>query len=203
MGRLKICPLARLGSVLRAKFFEILETNLGIVVLTNLQEAGVYVMTACSSNAPCLKPAQKDGGGGGRPGGFYFGGTHMKTIASFFESALNKPVMDETGLTGLWKVDFKWEMSESELLSQRLDPRFQAMMEKDADKILSGHLPEELQNAISTNDLALLKAELARPDERQFQPDPARVIRAAREQLGLELKLTNRKMPALLVQATR
>jgi uncharacterized protein (TIGR03435 family) len=135
---------------LKAQFEKTLRTNLGIVVLTKTQEVEVYAMTVCASNAPGLKATSKRGGGGGRPGGFYLNGTDLKGIASYLEDALNKPVIDETGLTGLWDVDIKWEMSKSEL----------------------------------HHDSA----------------DPAKVIKAAREQLGLELKRVNRKLRVLVLE---
>lgn len=135
---------------LRAQFMEMLKTNLGIVVLTETQEVNVYAMTMCASNAPGLKATSKSGGGGGRPGGFYLRGTHMKRIGFYLEDALNKPVIDATGLAGLWDVDIKWEMSKSEL--------------------------------------------------HQGSPDTAKVIKAAREQLGLDLKRVNRRLPVLVVE---
>ena len=138
---------------LKAQFVEMLKTNLGIAILTKEQEVEVYAMTVCASNAPALKATRKGGGGGERPGGFRVNSTDMKDIASYLEAALDKPVIDETGLTGLWSVDIKWEMSESELHHGR--------------------------------------------------PDPVKVIKAARDQLGLELKLVNRRLPVVLVEADR
>jgi uncharacterized protein (TIGR03435 family) len=135
---------------LRAHFLESLRTNLGIVVLTRTQAVEVYAMTLFASNAPGLKATSKRGGGGGRPGGFYLNGTGLKVIASYLEEALNTPVIDETGLTGLWNADIKWEMSKSEL---------------DHDSA-----------------------------------EPAKVIKAAREQLGLELKRVIRRLPVLVVE---
>ena len=138
---------------LKAQFVEMLKTNLGIAILTKEQEVEVYAMTVCASNTPGLKATRKSGGGGERPGGFRVNGTFMKGIAFYLEAALDKPVIDETGLTGLWGVDIKWEMSESELHGGR--------------------------------------------------PDPVKVIKAARDQLGLELKLVNRRLPVLLVEVDR
>ena len=135
---------------LRAQVEETLRTNLGIVVLRKTLEVEVYAMTVCATNAPGLRTTSKRGGGGGRPGGFYLNGTELKGIASFLEGALSKPVIDETGLAGLWDADIKWEMSKS-----------------------------ELHHALA---------------------DPAKVIKAAREQLGLELQLVKRKLPVLVLE---
>lgn len=135
---------------LKTRFVETLGTNLEVSLLVKTQAVEVYVMTVCASNAPGLKPSEKRIGGGGRPGGFTLNGSKPEGIASFLEYALDKPVIDETGLTGLWAADIRWEMSKSEL-SRR-------------------------------------------------SADPAKVIRAAREQLGLELKWVKRELPVLVVE---
>ena len=74
----------------------------------------------------------------------------MNGIASFMELSLDKPIINETGLAGLWSVDVKWQMAESELNSDS-------------------------------------------------NPDPDKVIKAVREQLGLELTSTNRTLEVLEV----
>lgn len=38
----------------------------------------------------------------------------MKTVAAFLEMALAKPVLDQTGLTGLYDVDLQWKLSAAE-----------------------------------------------------------------------------------------
>ncbi len=144
-----VCPPDKLDE-LKIRFAETLGTNLGVSLLIKTQAVQVYVMTVCASNAPGLKPTEKRGGGGQRPGGFTLSSTKSEGIASFLEYALDKPVIDETGLTGLWAADIRWEMSKSEL----------------------------------SHDSA----------------DPAKVIRAAREQLGLELKWVKRELPVLVVE---
>ncbi|MGA2175486.1 MAG: TIGR03435 family protein [Verrucomicrobiota bacterium] len=186
---------------LQAAVVAAVKEKLGITVVTNLQQTQVYSLIVYSSNAPCLQRDQKTGGGGGRPGGFYLQGSHMKAICSFLEDAVNKPVIDESGLTGLWKVDFNWPMSESELLQQRLCHQFYAILDMPPEKIDLEDLPQHLQKAVSSHELQLLKIELAKPVHQRFQPDPVKVIKAARQQLGLDLKLTMRKMPTLLIDA--
>jgi len=135
---------------LKTQFVEELRKKLGIVILTRVQEVEIYSMTSRASNAPGLKATSKRGGGGQRPGGFYLDGTDIKSIAFYLEDALNKPVIDDTGLAGLWNADIKWEMSKSEL--------------------------------------------------DQESADPAKVINAARDQLGLDLKRVNRNLPVLVVE---
>ena len=144
-----VCPPDKLDE-LKTRFAETFETNMGVSLLVKTQAVKVYAMSVCASNAPGLKPTAKNAGGGQRPGGFTLNNAKMETIASFFEYALNKPVIDETGLPGLWAADIRWEMSKSEL----------------------------------SHDGA----------------DSANVIRAAREQLGLELKWVKRELQVLVVE---
>lgn len=132
-------------SELKQQFAEKLKTTFGIEVQTKKQNIKVYVLTVVSTNAPGIKQVQRNGGGGQRPGGFYLNGTKMDGIASFMENFLDKPIINETGLDGLWSVDAKWQMSKSELASDS-------------------------------------------------KPDPDKVIKAVREQLGLELKPANQTL---------
>jgi uncharacterized protein (TIGR03435 family) len=138
---------------LKRQFADKLKTAFGIAIQTKKQNVKVYVMTVCSANAPGIKPVQRRGGGGQRPGGFYLKGAKMDAIASFMELSVDKPIVNETGLAGLWSVDVKWQMAESEL-----------------------------------ND--------------DSNPDPDKVIKAVREQLGLELTSTNRTLDVLEITRT-
>ena len=135
---------------LKRQFADKLKTTFGIAIQTKKQNVKVYVMTVCSTNAPGIKQVQRRGGRGQRPGGFYLTGTKMDKIASFMELFLDKPIINETGLAGLWSVEVKWRMAESELNSDS-------------------------------------------------NPDPDKVIKAVREQLGLELTSTNRTVDVLEV----
>ncbi len=133
---------------LKRRFGEALQANFNITAQTNRKIVGVYTLTVCSNAAPGLKPAQRGGGGGERPGGFYFTGVKIKTVAEYLEMVLDKPVVNETRLSGLWAVDLKWKMSEA----------------------------EEVSGA---------------------RPDPAQIIQAARDQLGLDLEPGRRQMTIL------
>lgn len=115
------------------------------------REFDVYVMTIGSANPPALKRVQARRGGGQIPGGFKVGGQPIRSVASFFEMSLDKPVIDETHLDGLWAAEVKWEMTAEELSTEA-------------------------------------------------NPDPAKVIKAAREQLGLELRRAKRQLLTLNVQ---
>jgi uncharacterized protein (TIGR03435 family) len=155
-GLYDISAIAPQGETLELKqqFAKKLETNFSIEVQTKKQNVKVYVMTVCSTNAPGIKQVQRRGGGGQRPGGFYLNGTKMDEIASFMELSLDKPIINETGLDGLWSVDVRWQMSKSELNSDS-------------------------------------------------NPDPDKVIKAVREQLGLELTSTNRTLEVLEITKTK
>jgi uncharacterized protein (TIGR03435 family) len=109
-------------------------------------------MTLCASNAPGLKQVRYSAGGGRKPGGFRLNGNEMNTIAAYLENTLGKPVVDETGLTGLWAADLHWEMSDSELT-------------QDSD------------------------------------PNPDHVIKAVREQLGIQLQPVRRELEVMEVDA--
>jgi uncharacterized protein (TIGR03435 family) len=135
---------------LRTSFREALKINLGISVITVTQAVEVYEMTAREEAVPGRRKASVAGGGGGQPGGFRLTGSEMESVRAFLEEALDKPVVDETQLSGLWDVDIKWRMSESDL--------------------------------------------------EQRTPDPQSVVQAAREQLGLELKVVRRSVPVLLIE---
>ena len=136
---------------LKQHFVEELRTNLQITVRTQFRVVDVYAMTVLSTNAMGLKQVQQNGGGGARAGGFRFSGNGMDTIAAYLEEALDKPVVDETGLAGLWAADLKWQMSKREISSGS-------------------------------------------------KPDPAKVIQAAGEQLGLALEPTKRQRAVLEVE---
>jgi uncharacterized protein (TIGR03435 family) len=135
---------------LKQQFAEKLKTTFGVEVQTKRQSVKAYVLTVVSTNALGIKQVQRSGGGGQRPGGFYLNGTKMDGIASFMENFLDRPIINETGLDGLWSVDAKWQMAKSELASDS-------------------------------------------------NPDPDKVIKAVRVQLGLELKPANRTLEVLEV----
>ncbi|EEF61665.1 TlpA family protein disulfide reductase [Pedosphaera parvula] len=183
-----------------AELAKALRTTFGITAQTNTQAQEVYVMKMVSTNAPGLRPTNKPGGGGQEPGGFKFGGLYMKTVCRHLTLALNKQVIDETSMINRVSVQIKWELSEAEKLDFRLDRRIGMLMDKNPKSIINDTLPAELKKVISPEDLKLLKAELMKPEDERFQPDPDKVIQAAREQLGLELKTDVRAMPTLEIR---
>lgn len=99
---------------LRRQFIETVRTKWGITIEPSTQAVSAYIISVCSTNAPGLKPVQKRAGGGEVPGAFFLGGSGMRGIASYLESRLERPVVDESGLQGLWAADVSWAMSELE-----------------------------------------------------------------------------------------
>jgi uncharacterized protein (TIGR03435 family) len=188
---------------LKAQFTESLKTAFGITVQTNQMQMDVYTMTIASTNVPELRLVQKRGGGGGQLGGFLLRGVTMDSIARQLEEALNAPVVNETQSTNLWGAGLEWELSEGERLLSRLDRRIWSIIETNPVSITSGKLPKGFRDAIGGRDLELLKLELAKPKEQQFRPDREKVIKAAREQLGLELGRTNRTVTVLEIRDAR
>ena len=125
------------------------------------------------------------------------------SVACNFEYPLAKPVVNETKLSGFWSVEVKWKMSEEELLPYQLDRKMNMLVISNPKAIISGDLPKELRDKISDHDLKLLQAELVKPDDQQFLPDPADVIKAAREQLGLEIKPAKRTLQVVEVSSVK
>jgi uncharacterized protein (TIGR03435 family) len=99
---------------LRNEFIVALRATFGLEVKQTTRVMDVYLMTRISTNAPGLHEVEKPGGGGGMRGGFRLNGSRMSGVAEFLEQALNKPVIDETGVNGLFDVDMKWKLSEAE-----------------------------------------------------------------------------------------
>jgi uncharacterized protein (TIGR03435 family) len=133
---------------LRRRFILAAKEKWGLQITPVARSFNVYVMTVAETNALALKPTAIRSGGGQVAGGFKLGGSGIGSVASFLELSLDKPVINETGLEGLWAAELKWEMTEAEL---------------------SG----------------------------KGGADPARVISAAREQLGLRLEQAVRELPTL------
>ncbi len=188
-------------SDLRRRFAAVAKTQLGISVQLTNREMEVYAITLSSTNASGLKCAENSRGGGGFGGGFRLGGVTMDVITRYFESQLARPVVNNTKLSGLWSVEVKWKMSEAELLPYQLDRKMNMLEISNPKAIISGDLPKEMRDKISDQDLKLLQAELVKPDDQQFLPDPANVIEAAREQLGLELKPARRMLQVVEVRS--
>jgi len=188
---------------LQMRFAAMAKTNLGISVQLTNRELEVYAMTLCSTNVSGLKRAEKVGSGGSFAGGFRIEGASMDLVASYFGSIFGKPVVNDTKLAGFWSVDVKWKMSEEELLPYQLDRKMNMLAISNPKAIISGDLPKDMRDKISDHDLKLLQAELVKPDDQRFLPDPANVIKAAREQLGLEIKPARRTLQVVEVRSAK
>jgi len=201
---LKISSPPNRVAELKSQFTAVFRTTFGFSVQTNTRVMEVYALTLSGKAAPNLKPAQKPGGGGQQPGGLRLANSRMSTIATFLGYQLDKPVINDVPSTNLWAMDLKWEMSAAE----RLPRKIYDQLGGDLGSKLCNDSPstepdaEALQTArakLTPEDFAVLQTELSKPAKQRFCPDPAKVIKAAREQLGLELQATNRLVPVLEV----
>jgi uncharacterized protein (TIGR03435 family) len=189
---------------LQNEFIAVLQTAFGIEVKQSTKQMDVYVLTQITTNAPGLHSAEKFAGGGETGGGFRLNGSKMSGIAHFLEGALRTPVFDETGLNGIFNVDMKWKLSQAEQLRAGTDRRIWQAIEADPYGDWISALPPELREGQTLQNAKRLKIELGKPDSEQFLPDPAAVIAAARERLGLQLTLVQRPVEILEVsKATR
>ncbi len=184
---------------LRSQFIAALRTTFGLDVRQFAEEMDAYVLTQIETNAPGLRPAEKSGGGGYGQGGFNGKGSTMARIAHDLESAMRKPVFDESGLKGRFDVDMKWKLSEAEQLQAETDTRVWQAIEDNPNGDWISALPVQLREGKALENDKRLKAELAKPDSEQFQPDPDAVIAAARERLGLGLTPVRRSVEVLEV----
>jgi len=123
----------------------------------------------------------------------------MGTIAEFLEDALGRPVIDETGLGGFFEVDLKWKMSEAELIRRQLDARVLQALENYPDTNALHALPPELRSGEAGRRLETALTELKKPAHQRFKPEPAAVITAVRERLGLELISRKEEVQTLVV----
>ena len=186
-------PLSQTNELLE-QFSAALHATSGLEVNQTNRVMDCYVLTQISTNAPGLHRTDKAGGGGRMLGGFKFEAASMKVVTDYLESALRKPVFDETGLQGSFQVDMKWDLSEAEQLEARIDRRIWKAYDANPDGDWISSLPQELQA-----DAKLLKAELAKPEEQRFLANPDAIIKAARDRLGLELTPVRRPVQILQV----
>ena len=184
---------------LRSQFIAALRTTFGLDVRQFAKEMDAYVLTQVETNAPGLRPTEKSGGGGYGQGGFHGKGSTMTGIAHELESAMRKPVFDETGLKGRFDVDMKWKLSEAEQLQAGTDTRVWQAIEDNPNGDWISALPAELREGKALENDKRLKIELAKPDSEQFLPDRDAVIAAALERLGLQLAPVRRSVEVLEV----
>ncbi len=132
---------------------------------------------------------------------------HDQIVSAFLK---RMPIYSWVGLDGVG-------LPNSELLPEVLDRRVLAVVEKpDAVKeeklsndqrrqvaAIRGQIPKAEWKGLPAEDrenIELLRAELAKPDDERYAPDLAAILAAVREQLGLDLSLQRRSMPILIVE---
>ena len=195
-------PAAR-SAELTTQFLLAVKSAFGIVVRTNNRAFDVYAMTLISTNAPGLKMGGRHAGGGEIPGGFLLPGFPMTTIATALENSLDRPVVDETQDTNRWGAELRWKMTPGEILKFQLrDQHIDRATIDSLTTLAADSLPQELVKFFSREDLAVLKAELLKPVNMRFRPDPALVIESARQQLGLDLKPVRRQLNLIEIRAS-
>jgi uncharacterized protein (TIGR03435 family) len=182
---------------LQTEFTAALRTTFGINATKSTKQMDVYILTQIRTNAPGLKKVEKSGGGGQNGGGFRLEGSDMKVIAWYLEAALGRPVVNESGLEGLYYVDMKWKLSEAEQLERETDRKVWQAIRANPNGDWISALPAELRQGEALEKDKRLALELAKPDADQFRPDPGSVIDAARERLGLQLTLSRRPVEIL------
>ncbi len=97
--------------------FEALQAEIkrqfGLKARTVMRETNVLLLTLVRPDAPGLKPASADSPhGGGRVGNgrLKLNNTSISGLALQLEHQLETPVLDETGLTNHYDIDFEWNI---------------------------------------------------------------------------------------------
>jgi uncharacterized protein (TIGR03435 family) len=194
-------------------------TAFGLRIWREKAEREVYVLEVASTNAPglTLSTLNSNGGGGEQRGALKLGRTKVAGLPAYLEKWLGKPVVDESGLTNRYDIRLKWKMSKRELLLNAFDRQvLEALEEPDTtnkEKLsadprrqltaIQGKLPEVEFRKFSAEDrenIELFRAEMTKPDDQRFEPEPSTILTAVREQLGLNLSLQRRSMPILIVE---
>lgn len=186
---------------MRNEFAAALRTTFGLEVKLITNTMAVYVLTQIRTNAPGLQSVARGGGGGDMTGGFRSDGCTLKSVAQSLERPLGKPVLEETGQPGFFSVDMKWKLSTSEQLVATIDRKVGQAIDANPHGDWISTLPKELREGAALEQDLRLQAELAKPGNQQFRPDPDAVIAAAQERLGLRLTLVRRPVEMLEVNA--
>jgi len=196
-----------------------LRSVFGLRVHREQAERETYVLTSVSTNAPglTLSGPNSSTSGSGQPDGCKLGSSTISGLVPFLEGWLRKPVLDETGLTNRYDIWLKWQMSKRELLPYVIDRQILPFVEEpEAAKeaklseaqrrqlaAIRGKLDESDFQKFSAEDrenIKLFRAELAKPEDERWLPEPENVIAALREQLGLDLSVQRRSVQVLVVE---
>jgi uncharacterized protein (TIGR03435 family) len=178
----------------------------------------VHVLKKMSTNAPGLNPAKagKRGGGGPQLGSLNLDNGQIRWTTSYLESWLGRPVVDETGDTNRYDIRLKWKLSKAEQLMTAIDRkvlRAAAEPNPEHDRKLSAEQKREaaaLRGELSEAELSsfpeaqrenirIFRAEMAKPEDDRFAPEPAAILTAVKEQWGLKLVPERRMLPGVVV----
>jgi uncharacterized protein (TIGR03435 family) len=87
------------------------ETTFGLTAKREIRELDVYVLTAPDPGAPKLSPTVSTGGSSSSsaPGSMRGVNVSVGSLTWTLESALKRPVLDETKLTNRYDLELKWE----------------------------------------------------------------------------------------------
>jgi uncharacterized protein (TIGR03435 family) len=202
-------------------FGEALRRTFGLEVRRISEERDVFVLSVTHTNAPGLEPLDSmlpSTGGGQSAGELNLGGVTVDSLIPYLDNLLDKPVLDETGLTNRYTIVLKWKMSPAELLIpqfsgeiwQVLDDAnntntWSQLTESDRKVVaaIQGKLPETEFNGLDPElqeRIRLLRSERAKPEAKRFVPDPATIRQVIEEQLGLKLTPARRKVELLAVE---
>jgi len=190
----------------------------GLQVRRGEAEREVYVLAVASDGAG-LAPAttRPTAVGSDQPGALRLRSTTIDALLPHLETWLHKPVVNETGLKGQYDIAFKWKMSKREMLPYTMDQQVLALaVEPDLlkERAVSSSKRRQLAairggpsdadfKALAPEDrenVELLRSELAKPDEERCQPEPAAIVAAVRQYLGLSLTPRRRSVPVLIVE---
>ncbi len=205
---------------LEAAFTELLRSTFGLTVTRTNLEQEVLVLRSPGPTGPGLADVNPSAPGTGSDGWgeLNYHRSEVKSVAAFLADRVHMPVLDETGLTNRFDIRLKWELSAAERLVVECDRR--ALMS------LTGDLPPEqaakmnpearrfvdfVHGTLSETEAALLspaereqaavaRAELLKPVAQRFAPDPAKLMKATEDQLGLKFTREQRTLPHWVVE---
>jgi uncharacterized protein (TIGR03435 family) len=98
-----------------------IEKQFGLVGRKELIETNVLVLTVQSRAAPGLKPAVGQHSGSQTDNSYSAQGQYIWSLVNYLERFLKVPVIDRTGLTGYYDIDFKWDSTPDGLKKVLLD----------------------------------------------------------------------------------
>jgi len=108
-------PDAR-AEMLKTVLRQTLEVGLGLQLRQETREAEVWVLAAPQGRTAALRQPTTKGGSAARRMRGMLEGRYSSTVdlARMLESALGKPVVDETGIEGTFHFDLKWDEEKTE-----------------------------------------------------------------------------------------